>query len=120
MKALCEVVNVVRGDTGDADPAVFGEVDVVLADQLGDLLRRDAKEGEHANLVRDVVPVEFAAVLADEQVLELRAHAVDSIGHALDFAEPVRMESQKGSVMKAVEGKGGKEVRTTAGRVAGR
>ena len=51
MQRLSKVLDVVRRDTRNADPSILGEVNVVLIDELGHLFRRDAEEGEHADLV---------------------------------------------------------------------
>ena len=52
-----QVVDVVRRDAGDGDAAVLGQVDAELFGQPLDLRRRHAREAEHADLVRDVLPV---------------------------------------------------------------
>ena len=54
---LGEVAHVARGDAGDGDSAVLGEVDAVVAGDGGHLLGGHPREGEHADLVRDVPPV---------------------------------------------------------------
>ena len=57
MHCLGQVTNVAGGDASDGDSSVLGEVDaVVLLDGLH-LVSGHACEGEHSNLICDVLPV---------------------------------------------------------------
>ena len=51
-----EVLDVLLVDAGHGDPTALEEVDVVLVDQDFALFDREPGEGEHADLVGDVVP----------------------------------------------------------------
>ena len=57
MHSLGEVTHVGGGDSGDGDSPVLGEVDAVFPCAGGHLLRGHSGEGEHSNLVSDVLPV---------------------------------------------------------------
>ena len=54
---LGEVAHVARGDAGDGDSAVLGEVDAVVPGAGRHLLGCHPREGKHPNLVSDVLPV---------------------------------------------------------------
>ena len=54
---LGEVAHVARGDAGDGDSAVLGEVDAVVPGAGRHLLGGHPGKGEHPDLVRDVLPV---------------------------------------------------------------
>jgi hypothetical protein len=57
------------------------------------LLRLQTSVCEHTDLRGDVAPVVLAAKLL-EVLLEKSAHADDTIGHALDLAEPLLVEGR--------------------------
>ena len=57
MHGLGEVTHVARGDASDGDSPVLGEVDAVFLGAGRHLLGGHPGEGEHSNLVSDVLPV---------------------------------------------------------------
>lgn len=63
----------------------------MLLRQLIHLLSSQAGICKHADLGGDVVPILLAAELL-KVVLEERAHLDDTVGHALDLAEPLLVE----------------------------
>lgn len=88
---LCQTLDIARSDTGNTDSAVLGSIHAVLLGQSIHLLRLKTSVGEHANLAGDVAPVVLAAELL-EVLLEEGTHRDDTVGHALDFAEPLLVE----------------------------
>ena len=54
---LGQVTHVGGGDAGDGDSPVLGEVDAVVPGACRNLLGGHPGEGEHSNLVSDVLPV---------------------------------------------------------------
>lgn len=91
--ALSQPANVLTRDTSNGYPAILGSVHARLLGQLGHLLGVQAGVGEHADLVRDVVPAVLAAELL-EVLLEQGAHGDDAVGHALDLAQPLLVEGR--------------------------
>ena len=57
MHGLGEVTHVAGGDASDGDSPVLGEVDAVFLSAGRHLLGGHPGEGEHSNLVSDVLPV---------------------------------------------------------------
>ena len=57
MHGLGEVTHVAGCDAGDGDSPVLGEVDAVVLGAGGHLLGGHPGEGEHPDLVSDVLPV---------------------------------------------------------------
>lgn len=88
MHGMRKVVHVPRRDSRHRDTAVLGQVDAEILGELRYLLLRHAREAEHADLVRDVLPVTGGS-FPGQAVPELRAHANDPIRHALDVLEPL-------------------------------
>lgn len=62
---------------------------MVLVRQLLYLLRRDAQEGKHSNLIGNVVPIILVPQVINKQPFEISSHSVDPICHALDLLEPL-------------------------------
>lgn len=89
--SLGQAADVVAGDTSNGDTAVLGGVDGVLLGQLLHLLGVQASVGEHADLAGDVGPVVLGAELL-EVLLEEGTHGDDSVGHALDLAQPLLVQ----------------------------
>ena len=54
---LGQVTHVGGGDAGDGDSPVLGQVDAVVPGAGRHLLGRHPSEGEHTNLVSNVLPV---------------------------------------------------------------
>lgn len=79
----------------------------MLLGQSIHLLRLEASEGEHTNLVGDVTPVVLAAELL-KVVLEEGTHGDDTVSHTLDLAEPLlvqcRVVEDSGGNTGAVDG----------------
>lgn len=105
-----KVVNVPRIEAGHGDTAVLGHVDVVLLAEPEHLCLGEAREGEHANLVSDVVPGS-----GRPQLLELGAkglaHADDAARHVAQVVLPLCKEL-------GVVQHDGRDGRTVARRVA--
>ena len=51
------MANIPGGDSGDGNSTILGEVNAVVLRDVRHLLRRHPSEGEHSNLVSDVLPV---------------------------------------------------------------
>lgn len=88
---LGKVLDIVRVQASHADTAVLSHVDVVLLAQRQDLLLAEAGEGEHADLVGDVVPRAGSLELV-ELLLERLAHLDDAAGHGAKIAFPLGEE----------------------------
>ena len=87
MERVCDVVEVLRVETGDGNTAVHGHVDGILFAELVDLVLVQASEGEHANLVGDVAPIVLIAHLF-QLVAEAVAHVVHAAGHVAQILVP--------------------------------
>ena len=105
---LSEVLDIVRVQASHADTAVFSHVHVVLLAQRQDLRLAETREGEHADLVGDVVPRAGRLELVELR-LERFAHLYDAAGHGAQIAFPL------GEKLLVVEDCGG-----DAGAVGGR
>lgn len=88
---LGQTADIVASDTGNRDTAILGGVDGVLLGQLVHLLGAQASVGEHANLAGDVGPVVLGAELL-KVLLEEGTHGDNSVGHALDLAQPLLVQ----------------------------
>mmetsp|Transcript_17389 Transcript_17389/g.69874 ORF Transcript_17389/g.69874 Transcript_17389/m.69874 type:complete len:587 (+) Transcript_17389:711-2471(+) len=86
-----DVLDVVLGEASDGDAPVERAVHVELGAQALDLVFREAREGEHADLVGDVRPV-FGRALGLEARFEERAHGFDARRHAGALLRPLRAE----------------------------
>jgi len=82
-----EVADVFRGDAGNRNATVLGQVDAVLGGELLDLGRSHSREAEHADLVGDVLPVAARALLG-QTIAQHGAHRDDAIGHSLHVLQP--------------------------------
>lgn len=99
-----------RVQTSHRDTTITSHVDVsLLSERLGLLgsqagkarsHRRSIGSGiwlpcklapEHADLRLDVAPFSGSLVIVGELVIKTVTHANDSVGHALDFALPVKL-----------------------------
>lgn len=89
---LGQVADVVAGNSGNRDATILGQVDRVLLGQLLNLLGLKASEGKHANLAGDVGPVVLGAERL-ELLAEGGTHGDNTIGHTLDLALPLRIQS---------------------------
>lgn len=106
---LGQTLHVASGDTSDGDTAVLGGVDGVLLGQNIHLLRLQTGEGEHADLAGDVGPIVLAAELLEVRAQQ-GAHLDDAVGHTLDLAEPLLVQS-------GIVHDGGGDTGTVDGRV---
>ena len=97
---LGETTDVLAGNTGDTDTAVFGGVDAVLLGELVHARGIEAGVGEHADLRGDVAPVVLAAEPL-KVLLEQGTHGDDAVGHLLDLTEPLLVQ------LRVVENLGG-------------
>ncbi|KAI7372235.1 PLP-dependent transferase [Hortaea werneckii] len=86
---LGKVIDVLRIQTRHTNTSVLGHVDMELLAELLHLLLVEAGEGEHANLVGDVIPGAGSAHLL-ELGAELLAHLDDAAGHGAEVLLPLR------------------------------
>jgi len=63
--ALCDVVDILGGDTTNRDTSVLSHVNAALLNHSFALLEGKTSEGEHANLSGDVRPVSLNTSLFD-------------------------------------------------------
>ncbi|KAI3483212.1 hypothetical protein L1887_53992 [Cichorium endivia] len=84
-----DVLDVVGGEAGHGDARVGGEVDVALLEHALALVGVEAEEGEHADLLEDVVPVARCLELLGEQLKEALTHGDDAARHLLDVLLPL-------------------------------
>lgn len=79
-------------ETSHGDARITRHVDVTLIDNLGTLLLRQTEEGEHANLLENVIPVTSRSgrlELARQELVKLLAHLDDSVSHLSDVFLPL-------------------------------
>ena len=88
---LGDVIEVAVGDAGHADAAVLQQVDVLLLHEELARIWRESGEGEHADLLRDVLPASRGSQLLDA-FLKPFPHGDYSLGHRLDAAVPLRSQ----------------------------
>mmetsp|Transcript_128273 Transcript_128273/g.251272 ORF Transcript_128273/g.251272 Transcript_128273/m.251272 type:complete len:451 (-) Transcript_128273:18-1370(-) len=87
--AIDHVLHVALVQTSEGDPPGLEQVDVVLADEPLALGLREARIGEHPDLVGDVVPRARGALLL-EALPQHAADLEDSVRHALELGLPRR------------------------------
>lgn len=85
------MLNVARSDTSHTDTSVSGKENGVLIGHDVALLRGQAGEGEHTDLVSDMVPVLDGSSVF-QGLLEGLSHPNDTAGHDLDFVLPQLLE----------------------------
>lgn len=83
-----QVLDVFARHSGHRDASVLGQVHAELLGDALHLLGVQSGEAEHTDLVSDVLPRALRSLL-DQVTLEVRAHRDDTIGHALDLAQPL-------------------------------
>lgn len=88
VQSLGKIVDVGRVQASHTDPAVLGHVDVPLLANCQNLRLRDAREREHADLARDVVPVTRGPESV-ELILEGLPHGHDATGHSVQVLFPL-------------------------------
>ena len=108
--SLGKALDVTAGDASNGDSAILGSVDRMLEwlakglsksihstthllGQYIHLLGLQTSVCEHADLGRDVAPIVLAAQLL-EVLLQQSAHGDDAIGHILDLAQPLLVQSR--------------------------
>ena len=86
--ALREVADVTLVEASHTDTSIGSHVNMrLLSEGLG-LLRVQAGEAEHADLLDNVAPVTWSLEVVRQLTVQRIAHADDSVGHMLDFALP--------------------------------
>lgn len=89
--ALREVADVTLVEASHTDTSIGGHVNVrLLSEGLG-LLRVQAGEAEHADLLDNVAPVTWSLEVMCQLTVQRIAHADDSVGHVLDFTLPAKI-----------------------------
>ena len=91
VNTLCKVVNIALVEAGHADTPISSHINVrLLSESLG-LLRIQAGETEHADLLDNVAPVTWSLEIVRQLVVQHITHADDTVGHMLDFPLPVKV-----------------------------
>mmetsp|Transcript_19690 Transcript_19690/g.59516 ORF Transcript_19690/g.59516 Transcript_19690/m.59516 type:complete len:220 (+) Transcript_19690:83-742(+) len=85
---LGQVLGTRAVEAGHGNAAVLGHVNLVLVGHVFDLGGCQTREGEHADLVDDEVPV-LVRVDAVQVVIQLLPHTLDAAGHALHLGAPL-------------------------------
>ena len=75
-------------ETRQRDPSRFQQIDLVLGDQALALSRGHAREGEHADLVGDVVPRARRPLIL-QAFPQDGSHLQDAVGHGLELHLPL-------------------------------
>jgi len=86
--ALCDVVDILGGDTANRDTSVLSHVNAVLLNHGFALLEGQTSEGEHANLSGDVRPVSLDTSLLDG-CAKSQTHIVHSLANNNEFVKPL-------------------------------
>lgn len=90
VNALREVVDITLVEAGHADTPIGSHINVrLLSESLG-LLRVQAGETEHADLLDNMAPVTWSLEVVRQLVTQRITHADDAVGHVLNFPLPVR------------------------------
>ena len=92
MNSSSKSLDIPRRNTRNGNSPILRSINRVLLSQLIHLLRRKSSISEHANLAGDMAPVVLRSQSL-EFLLQECAHGDDTVGHALDFAEPLLVQS---------------------------
>lgn len=102
---LCEVIHVLSIQARHTDSSILGHVDVLVLPNLQHLLLIQPREAEHADLLRDVVPLAGRAHLLEFAPQRL-PHADNAPGHGaqvrLPLCEQVLVVEDQASDARAV------------------
>jgi len=85
------VLDVTAGDTSHGDTAVTEHVNVVLLNHLLGLFWGETSEGEHTNLVGDMLP-SARGLEPGELIEENLTHVLDTHGHVEKLIPPLLVE----------------------------
>eukprot|EP00760_Papus_ankaliazontas_P006732 PhM_4_TR13156/c0_g1_i2/m.3694 len=111
VNALGNILNIPLVKSRDADPRRLGQVDVVIFNERGALLRRQPQVREHANLARNVLPRARRLEGHLQLLAKSRAHRRDPPGDLLQLVLPLltqlRRRQDLHGDLRAVRGWGG-------------
>lgn len=88
------ILDIPRIESGHADPSVLSHVDMSLLSDPQHLRLRQAREAEHADLIRDVLPAPLAAVEGLQLGAEGLAHVLDAAAHRAQVGFPLGEEGR--------------------------
>ena len=89
---LGHILHISPVEAGHANAAVLGHVDMSVLPDLQHLLLVQAREAEHADLVRDVPPAAFLAVQFLQLPAQHRSHLLDPAAHGAEVVFPLGEE----------------------------